>query len=327
MTQADLEYNGLISNILENGCWDKPENVRTRYEDGTPATTIALINQQLKFDNSKEIPILTTKRVPQKDPINELFWIWQKMSNVVQELRDMGCTVWDEWENEKGDIGRAYGWQLANKKRKVVIDKLLLDMLKNGELSTSKEFAESEGLTEDDWREAYEELEELTSQGIKEYAPLNQVDYLLYQLKKNPYSRRIKTTLYCIEDLDDMALEPCVYETHWQLWDGKLNLTVNIRSNDMALGNPYNIYQYAILHRLIAQVTGHKVGEICFNIDNAHIYNKHIETIKEQIKGEIHEAPEVWINPEVKSFFDFTIDDIKLLDYKNNGSFRYEIAI
>lgn len=156
---------------------------------------------------------------------------------------------------------------------------------------------------------------------------LNQVDYLIYSLKKNPHSRRIITTLWCVEDLSEMALQPCVYQTHWQLFNGKLALTVNIRSNDMMLGNPYNIYQYSILHKMIAQVTGHEVGELCFNIDNAHIYDRHLELAEKQIEGETHELPTVWINPDVKSFYDFTLDDIKVTDYKHNGSFSYEIAI
>ena len=95
----------------------------------------------------------------------------------------------------------------------------------------------------------------------------------------------------------------------------------------MMLGNPYNIYQYAILHRLIAQVSDMEVGELCFNIDNAHIYDRHLELAMEQIQGEVHEAPTVWINPDVKSFYDFTLDDIKVENYKHNGSFQYEIAI
>lgn len=301
MSQADIQHNAIIKDILENGKWDK--KVRTKWKDGTPAYAKSVLNKRMEFDNGKEIPLLTSKRVPLKDPIIELFWIWQKKSNVVQELRDMGCTVWDEWEMPDGTIGKAYGWQLRNKLRKVKVTSLLESMLTNGEISKVYYCEE------------------------KDCVKLDQVDYLLYMLKTNPYSRRIKTTLWCVEDLDEMALEPCVYETHWQMWDNKLHLTVNIRSNDMALGNPYNIYQYSILHRLIAQVTGHKVGNICFNIDNAHVYDRHIEALKEQIQKPIYDAPEVQINPNVKSFYDFTLDDIKVINYKHNGTIRLEVAI
>ena len=315
---ADKQYNTIIQQILDNGIMDSPEHVRTVYEDGEKAPTKAIINVQMKFDNSIGAIVLTTKRVPLKDPIKELFWIWQKMSNEVFDLQQMGCHVWDEWELKDGTIGNAYGWQLRNKYQRIIADRTFLEMVRNGELSEKPDVV----LTDEELENAVAYCEEYI-----EYVDLNQVDYLLYILKKNPHSRRIKTTLWSVEDLQEMALQPCVYETHWQLFDGKLALTVNIRSNDMALGNPYNIYQYSILHRLIAQVTGHAVGELCINIDNAHIYDRHLETIEKQIKGELHEPPTIWINPEVKSFYDFTMNDIKVQDYKHNGRFSYEIAI
>ncbi|KDN91228.1 thymidylate synthase (plasmid) [Bacillus velezensis] len=304
MSIADVIYKDLINKVDREGKWDKGYNVRPKWKDGTPAYTKSIINVQMKFDNSKEIPLLTQKRVPCFDPLKEILWIWRDKSNEVDRLRQMGCTVWDEWEREDGTIGRAYGWQLRNKYRKVMVDSLLNQMIDNREISGIK----------------------VSPETTKEYVLLDQVDYLLYSLKRNPNSRRIKTTLWCVEDLDDMALEPCVYETHWQLWGGALNLTVNVRSNDLGLGNPYNIYQYSILHRLIAQVTGHKVGEICFNIDNAHIYDRHMVHLKNQVRKPMHRAPKVWINPNVKSFYDFTIDDIKVLNYEHEKGFKLEVA-
>ncbi|MED3440277.1 thymidylate synthase [Bacillus subtilis] len=304
MSIADIVYKDLINKVDREGKWDRGCNVRPKWKDGTPAYTKSIINVQMKFDNSKEIPLLTQKRVPCFDPVKEILWIWRDKSNEVDRLRQMGCTVWDEWEREDGTIGRAYGWQLGNKYRKVKIDAILNQMMENREISGFK----------------------ISPETTKEYVLLDQVDYLLYTLKSDPSSRRIKTTLWCVEDLDDMALEPCVYETHWQLWGGKLNLTVNVRSNDLGLGNPYNIYQYSILHRLIAQVTGHEVGEICFNIDNAHIYDRHMDHLKNQIRKPMHKAPKVWINPNVKSFYNFTIDDIKVLDYEHEKGFKLEVA-
>lgn len=316
MTKFDEVYKEMVLDIYNNGVTENPENVRPVYEDGEPAPTRAILNKQLKFDAS-EFPILSQKRAGVKDATRELLWIWKDMSNKVQDLRDAGCNVWNEWELEDGTIGKAYGWQLANKKRQIVADELFVEMFKNGEFSAS-----DSSFTEED----YDELRRDISKR-EHIIELNQVDYLLYQLKKNPHSRRIKTTLYCIEDLDKMALEPCVYETHWQLWDGTLNLTVNIRSNDVALGNPYNVSQYAILHRMIAQVTGHTVGELCFNIDNAHIYTRHFDSILDQIEREAFDAPTVTLNPEIKSLFEFTVEDVIIENYQHSGTIRYEVAI
>lgn len=324
MSVADLKYIELVKEIAEFGHSDIDQNVRTVWEDGEKAYTISLINRQLKFDNGSEIPLLTFKRVPLKDPLNELFWIWKYKSNDVQFLREeLGCKVWDEWERSDRTIGKAYGWQLANKRRRVIVDKFLLDMIHNGEICYDGSiFALDEeiGIT------FLVDVEDIL---IGDEIELDQVDWLLYTLK-NPLkrnSRRIKTTLWCFEDLDDMALEPCVYDTHWQMWNDKLNLTVNIRSNDIGLGNAYNIYQYAILHRMIAQVTGLEVGEICFNIDNAHIYDRHILPLLLQIEKECYEAPQVIINPDITSFYEFTIDDINVVNYQHSGNLKLEIAI
>lgn len=304
MAYGDKVYNSVILDVASNGKWDRDQNVRPKWTNGEPAYTKSLLNVQMKFDNGSEIPILTTKVVPRKDPVNEMFWIWKYKSNSVIFLRDtLKCNVWNEWERKDGTIGKAYGWQLANKFREVSLTAELMEMIVDGELNNPVFIVGAP------------------------YVQLDQVDYLIYQLKTNPYSRRIKTTLWCVEDLDDMALEPCVYETHWQMWDSKLNLTVNVRSNDLGLGNPYNIYQYSILHRLIAQVTNKEVGEICFNIDNAHIYDLHMEPLLEQVKRETYDAPNVWINPDVKSFYDFTIDDIVVSDYKHGEKVKLEVAI
>lgn len=300
MARVDNVYKTVISRIDRYGKWDK--DVRPKWADGTPAHTKSILNVQMKFDNGKEIPLLTTKTVPRKDPVNEMLWIWQFKSNCVKFLREvLKCNVWNEWERPDGTIGKAYGWQLRNKKRKVKITRALIKMINNGEIKPA--FMSPDN------------------------AYLDQVDFLIYTLKTNPSSRRIKTTLWCVEDLDDMALEPCVYETHWQLWDGKLNLTVCVRSNDMGLGNPYNIYQYAILHRMIAQVVGLPVGEICFNIDNAHIYDRHIQPLLEQINRPTHKAPKIKINPNITSFYDFKASDVEVIDYVHGDSIKLEVAI
>lgn len=304
MSNYDLAYIDIVEEICKNGEWDYGTPVRTKWADGTPAYAKSILNVKMKFDSAKEALMLTQKRVPKKDPIIELFWIWIYKSNDVRKLQEMGCHVWDEWMRSDGTIGKAYGWQLGNKRRKVEVTEVLLDMLRTGFLK---------GINI-----------EFTDDG---YAYLDQVDYLLYSLKTNPFSRRIKTTLWCVEDLDDMSLPPCVYETHWEMHGGRLCLTVKVRSNDMGLGNPYNVFQYSVLHRMVAQVTGLEVGTICFNIDNAHIYERHMDKLLDQIQRPMHPAPDLWINPEITSLYDFKIEDIQVTNYKNEGSIPMEVAI
>lgn len=283
MSQFDVIYNDLIQDIIDNGVWDKDQNVRTKWADGTPAYTKSIINKQIKLDNS-EVPILTTKKVAWKTAIKELLWIWQHKDNNVDNLNKMGVHIWDEWKQEDGTIGKAYGYQMGKKTRIL---------------------------------------------GDFKFYPMkvDQVDYLLHQLIFNPSSRRHITSLWNIDDLDEMALQPCVWHTHWQVLENKLHLTVGIRSNDVALGNPFNVFQYYVLQRMIAQVTGYELGSLTFNIDNIHAYERHIEPLQEQIQREQYKSPELWINPNVKDFYDFTIDDFKLIDYKHGDKLLMEVAI
>jgi len=199
--KADQIYSSIINDIMKNGKWDKDQNVRPKWKDGHPAYTKSIINTRMKFDENT-IPILTQKRVGHKDPIREILWIWQQKSNFVQDLRDAGCKVWNEWEKDDGTIGRAYGYQLGNKYREVSNSEELVNMIESGYLS----------------EKAKKSYEFTVIKNKVDFTYLDQVDYLLYQLKMdlktNSYSRRHKTTLWDVEDLDYMALEHSVYDTH-----------------------------------------------------------------------------------------------------------------
>jgi thymidylate synthase len=290
--QADTYYKQLIETVDRKGVWDTDTMVRTRWKDGSPAHTKSWISQSITFDNT-EVPILTTKKVAWQSAIKEMLWIWQMKSNVVQDLRDMGVTIWNEWELPDGSIGKAYGYQLAKKNRKVK-DRKYMDV--KGDIK---------------WI----------------YKDLDQVDYLLKQLKENPSSRRHITTLWNPDDLDEMSLTPCVYETQWHVKEGKLHLEVGCRSNDVGLGMPFNIFQYHVLHRMIAQVTGYEVGQFKYKIGDLHIYDRHLEPLKEQIQRDVFTPPTLWINPDIKNFYDFTIDDFELRDYQHGEKVPLEIAI
>lgn len=161
---------------------------------------------------------------------------------------------------------------------------------------------------------------------VKEY---NQMDKLIEQLKNNPQDRRMMINLWQIPHLNGGALAPCCFMTMWDVTDGRLNCMLVQRSGDMGLGVPFNTAQYATLVYLIAQVTGFKPGLFTHVINNAHIYENQVEGLKLQLsrESESYEAPKLWINPEVKNFYDFTIDDIKLIDYKHHPAIKMEVAV
>ena len=276
MSYADKIFIQNCTDIIENGYWDTDQNVRPRWADGTPAHTVKKFGVVNRYDLQKEFPILTIRKTFFKSSIDELLWIWQKKSN---NINDLNSKIWDQWADETGSIGKAYGYQLGVKHK-----------YKEGEM--------------------------------------DQVDRVLFDLKNNPYSRRIMTNIYTFQDLHEMNLYPCAYSMTFNVSGGKLNGILNQRSNDMVVANNWNVVQYSILLIMLAQVSNLKVGELVHVISDAHIYDRHIPALKEMFKNEQFEAPKLIVNPDIKNFYDFTVDDFKLVDYKSTPlNDKLEVAI
>lgn len=264
MSLADTKYLDIVQNILDNG---RLGQNRT----GMPA--YKLPHQIMQFDLEKEFPILTTKFVAFKTSVKEILWIWQKQSNDVRVLQQWNCHVWDEWMQEDGTIGKAYGYQLAK---------------------------------------------------------YHQVDTLLKTLKENPQSRRMVVSMWNVEDLPDMALQPCAFLTMWDVSaDNRLNCMLVQRSGDMGLGIPFNMAQYAALVCMIAQVSGLRPGLFTHVINNAHIYENHVEALKTQLarRNEAYPAPRLQLNPEIKDFYDFKPEDIVLENYQHLGKLPMKVSV
>ena len=156
----------------------------------------------------------------------------------------------------------------------------------------------------------------------------DQVDRVLYDLKNNQASRRIMTNIYVHADLHEMNLYPCAYSMTFNVSGTVLNGILNQRSNDVLVANNWNVVQYAVLMHMIAQVSGLKAGELVHVIADAHIYDRHIPLIEELLTRQSFDAPKFWINPEIKDFYDFTLEDFKLIDYKKNDQIKnIEVAV
>lgn len=266
-------------------------NVRAVYADGTPAYTKYIYGVHFEIKPEDGLPILQSKQVGWKTAIKEIDWVWRQMSNNVETLKYMGVNIWNEWQRSDETIGKSYGYQLGKK--------------------SIRPIAAIDGSTV--------------------YKEMNQVEYVLHEIVRNPRSRRIMTSLYDVGELHDMALEPCVWNTNWSVDDNnKLHLFVKQRSGDILLGVPFNVTQYAVLHRRIAQVTGKELGSMHWTIDNAHIYDRHLELAEKQVTADISHLEEFkpeLILPDSLQFFNIPLYDAKIINYKHNGSYKYEVAI
>ena len=269
MSYADKVFVAMCQDILENGTSTEGELVRPHWEDGTSAYTIKKFGVVNRYDLSKEFPAITLRKTYIKSATDELLWIWQKKSNNIHDLKSH---VWDEWADEDGSIGKAYGYQLGVKHQY------------------------KEGM-------------------------MDQVDRVIYDLKHTPFSRRILTNIYVHQDLHEMNLYPCAYSMTFNVTQKKgddrltLNGILNQRSQDVLAANNWNVCQHAVLMHMLAQVCDMRVGELVHVIADAHIYDRHVPIVKELIERPQYDAPKFWLNPDIKDFYQFTTDDIKITDY------------
>lgn len=292
MSYADKVFVEMCKDIIKNGTDTQGEKVRPKWEDGTPAYTIKKFGVVNRYDLRKEFPALTLRKTALKSCMDEILWIWQRKSNNIKDLKPH---IWDEWADEDGSIGKAYGYQIG---KRYVHHGLRVDdnFNKNEYPSFTIEYNDR-----------------------NPYVLLDQVDSVIYDLKHNPYSRRIMTNIYNFEDLHEMNLYPCAYSMTFNVTyeNGKLTLNaiLNQRSQDVLAANNWNVCQYAILLMMIAQVCDMEAGELVHVIADAHLYSRHVELIKELIERQQYPAPKVRLNPEIKNFYDFTTDDLIVEDY------------
>lgn len=150
---------------------------------------------------------------------------------------------------------------------------------------------------------------------------MDQIDRVIYDLKNNPFSRRIMTNLYVHQDLYEMNLYPCAYSMTFNVTQKKgedrltLNAVLNQRSQDVLTANNWNVVQYAVLVHMLAQVCDMQAGELVHVIADAHIYDRHIPIVRELITRPVHEAPTFWLNPEIHDFYEFTRNDVRVDNY------------
>lgn len=286
--KADLEYQKLITNILENG---------VKKTDRTGTGTISLPFQQMRFDlTDNKIPLLTTKKMFTKGIIHEILWYLMGSTNI-KYLVDNGVHIWDEWADANGDLGPVYGAQWRK-------------------WSGYKwDGGGHTGMGE--WQEGrYERYE------------IDQVADVIKKLRTNPTDRRIIISAWNVAEISQMRLPPC--HCLFQFWsDGQGGLSLHLyqRSCDVGLGVPFNIVQYSIMAHMFAHVTGHVAKEFVWTGGDVHIYNNHVDIIKEQLTREPYASPTLELPSSVKEIDEFKFEDFKIVGYQHHPAIKMEVSV
>lgn len=262
--------------------------------DRTGTGTHGLFGEQMKFDLTKGFPLLTTKKLSWKSIVHELLWLISGSTNI-KYLRDNGVTIWDEWSDENGDLGPVYGQQWRSWK--------------------GQYYGPGHG------EPAY-------------YDTIDQLKMVIERIKTKPEDRRLIVTAWNPTDVPQMKLPPChmmfqFYTRESSLGGRYLDCHMYQRSADVFLGVPFNIASYALLTHLVAAVTKTYPGILTTSYGDIHIYNNHMDQVKEQITRDPfkYPLPSVEITKKTDNIDDFTFNDIELYGYEAFPSIKAPVAV
>ena len=301
------QYLDLLKYILDNG-EDK--------DDRTGVGTRSVFGYQLRFNLRYSFPAVTTKRLAWKACVGELLWFLEgssderRLAEITHGTREGPVTIWTPnalapyWKDKakyRGDLGRVYGVQWRHWQTPIV---------------------HAQETFRDDFGNYYNRGGSIH---IKE---TDQLKNLIDGLKTDPNGRRHILSAWNPGELDQMALPPCHVMSQFYVSKNKeLSCHMYQRSQDVFLGAPFNYASYALLTHMIAHVCGYGVGELIVSTGDTHIYQNHVDQVKEQLSREPYPLPKLWLNPAVTNIDSFTMDDIKIIDYQSHGQLKAPMAV
>lgn len=286
------QYLTLLKHVLHNGA-DKA--------DRTGTGTKSLFGYQMRFDLTKGFPLLTTKKVHFASVVHELIWFLSGSTNIEYLVKN-NVRIWNEWPFKKYQKSSAYGGE------------------------SLKEFAEK---IKTDHKFALEwgDLGDVYGKQWRDFNGHDQIKNLITEIKKNPLSRRLIVSSWNPSSLGDMLLPPCHLLFQFYVNNNEISCQLYQRSADIFLGVPFNIASYSLLTLMIAQVCGLKPKKFVHTLGDAHLYYNHIKQAKLQLQRAPKRLPQIKLNPQIKSIFDFEFNDIELVDYEPWPSIKAQVAI
>jgi thymidylate synthase len=356
INKVDQQHKDLIKKILRYGATKN---------DRTGVGTKSIFGHQLVYDLEEGFPLLTLRKIHTKSVIHEMLWFlgaydqekYGGFGNTnIRYLLDNGVTFWSDWPYYSYLRAREYRPELPDMTMKEFEGKIVIDDAFAKEFGSigpgyGKQWLNYGGKLEVE--KNGDENKFILTQGI------NQIDYLIQELKRDPDSRRLILDAWKVDEIEEMLLPPCHYT--FQLWskkikpehrfqsyskwitknklpygkpmeefnfpERKLSMMLTIRSNDIGLGNPFNVAEYALLLHMIAQVVNMIPNKLFINIGDAHIYCNHIDQMKKLLERESYDLPEIILNKDIKNIQDFRYDDIKIENYKAHSNIKMDVAV
>ena len=272
------QYLDLLRKVKSSGDFKK---------DRTGTGTISMFGYQMRFDLSKGFPMVTTKKLHLKSIIYELLWFLKGDTNI-SYLKENGVRIWNEWANEKGDLGPIYGFRWRNWNNQGI------DQIK-GVINSLKTNPNSRRLLVTAWNPSV--------------LPDN----------SHSFSQNIQN--------GKAALPPCHAFFQFYVSNSKLSCQLYQRSADVFLGVPFNIASYSLLTMMIAQVCDLKIGEFIHTFGDVHIYSNHLEQVNIQLKRKPKSLPKIKINSSIDNIFKFTFDDFELVDYDPHPAIKAAVSV
>ena len=280
--------------------------------DRTNTGTKSIFGYQMRFDLAAGFPLLTTKRVPFGLIKSELLWFLKGDTNI-RFLLAHNNHIWDEWAFKNYVESPDYqGPDMTDFGRRCLVDEAF-NQVYQAQLADFYQRI----LTDDAFAQKFGDLGKVYGYQWRHWQTsrgevIDQISDVIEQIKNTPDSRRLIVSAWNPEDIPSMALPPCHTLFQFYVADGKLSCQLYQRSGDVFLGVPFNIASYALLTHLIAHQTGLQVGEFIHTLGDAHLYSNHFEQMQEQLSRTPRALPKLWLNPDKKDIFDFTMEDIKI---------------